>query len=312
MRSRVISRLLLVVAAGLLSSCSDGYRVVVRFDPPTLAEEVSGIDVALVGRCEAQDLSSPLLNGEVSRVWARRGERLGGLGDVPAGTYGLVGRGRDASCRIVAAECVEVTLDGRGSGDLEIVLSRIDGAGCPPGTYCRDLSCVTGSDGDGDTDIDSDTDSDVDSDVDSDADTDGDTDVDSDVDSDIDSDVDSDVDSDSDSDEVCDCVIEGACYRAGDQPPENVCYACRPEYDTTLWWPLDPRTPCFEYGEAGTCNLDVDYDLYICCPTCWIPGEDFCNIDPWDPTLCGRGGDWCEFCAPPFLCIYEAGFCEGK
>lgn len=73
----------------------------------------------------------------------------GGMAPAPArlekGTYGLVGRARDASCAVFAAGCVPVTLPEQADRTVQVPLSAIvEEAGCPAG--CSDGRCIGGTD----------------------------------------------------------------------------------------------------------------------------------------------------------------------
>lgn len=128
----------------VLVGCSDGtYDVRVRFDPESLATDAVVVELAVVERCADQDDRGGTPVGPVLRsVVVRRGETPVPLGGLAPGSYGLYGRARSLDCVVVAAGCADVTVEGGGSGTLEVTLTGVDGGGCPPAARCATGQCI--------------------------------------------------------------------------------------------------------------------------------------------------------------------------
>src|SRR5688500_5009517 len=109
MRPAEATRLALCAIAALSSCTSSHYTVTVRFDPASLAERATRVEVAIVSSCEAQSLgdvpSEALRRVEIVRMMEP--EEIGAL---PAGSYGLYARAIDESCRVIAAGCEAIEL----------------------------------------------------------------------------------------------------------------------------------------------------------------------------------------------------------
>ncbi len=128
------------------SSCSDpGYDVVVRFETPALATSIDRVEVSLVRSCTT--LTPGALPTDVSwQTLLRRGEATAPLtGTFAPGSYGLYARGWGAGCEVRAAGCKAHTLEGGGSGALDVTLAGIAASGtcaCAVGETVCGMACV--------------------------------------------------------------------------------------------------------------------------------------------------------------------------
>ena len=127
----------------VVTACSGGeYSVVVRFDPPSLADETRRVEVSLVRDCASQsDTGEPAVSA-LSTLELRRDSTRGTLAPVEPGSYGLYARAWSADCRVIAAGCDTVELEAGGSGELIVTVRPVGGPGCGTGLTCDDGSCV--------------------------------------------------------------------------------------------------------------------------------------------------------------------------
>lgn len=114
-----------------------GYDVAVRVSARVPVLEA--VEVVLTAEpCTSPAIGSGLAASTTVASW--RGTMTGAdgpaLGVVPAGRYALAARGFEATCRVVAAGCTEARIDADGRGELEVLLDRIEGAGCALGQTC--------------------------------------------------------------------------------------------------------------------------------------------------------------------------------
>jgi alpha-tubulin suppressor-like RCC1 family protein len=141
---RDVRAALSVLLLGAAAACDEGgYSVVVSFDPTTLADEVSSVEVAVIASCDEQPSAGGDPTDAIRLVTVTR---AGGeaLGHVEPGSYGLYGRGRSrATCEVVAAGCEQVTVEAGGEGAFEVVLHDSGGPGCPAGLQCLYGTCTT-------------------------------------------------------------------------------------------------------------------------------------------------------------------------
>ncbi len=276
-----MTALALSVAALAAAGCSEGYRVLVRFDPPELVDELEWIEVALVDDCGAQPGGGAALVGARRRFEVRRGESPPALGEVEPGDYGVAVRGRSETCRVAAAGCSGVTLAPGERGLLVVTARPVEGPGCDPTERCQDGACV--ADG-------------------------GDADADADEDAGADADGDSPPDPDADADQVCPCRIDGECYEEGETSPWSPCEACDPERDPTAWSRVAEGSACVEDdGQAGTCRTGLLGGM-SCCAGCWLLEGMVCMPGTMD-VACGDRGAACEICVSPEVCLPLLGRC---
>jgi hypothetical protein len=135
---------LLAAACLCFAACDEGgYDLVVRFDPASLAAEVSSVEVALVPSCEGQPRDGSPATSAIRLVSVDRDGSAEAIGRLDPGRYGLhaVGRSEDA-CAAVAFGCAPVDLEAGGRGTLVVVLGPADGPGCEPDQRCESGACV--------------------------------------------------------------------------------------------------------------------------------------------------------------------------
>jgi hypothetical protein len=303
-RSRPCVLALAPLLATLTSCATDGYEVVVRFEPEALAREVETVEVAVVARCADHAAADAEVDGALAAVRVRRGAAAPALGELRAGSFGLLARGRDGACRVVAYGCRAVELEAGGEGRLEVVLGRVDGPPCPAGTWCVGDACEPIAP---DADVD---DAAADVDV-ADAETPADADARGDADLDADPpphDADEGRDATPDADPPCDCRIDGECRTAGEVDPDDPCQGCDPSRSTTAWRDLPDGEPCVNDGGAGVCRIGA-LGNSTCCSGCWALDRVLCV--PGNTNLaCGHGGGGCVPCVAPERCDEATGTCE--
>ena len=137
-------RILRVSSAFLLLAGCDagGYRVVVDFEPPSLADDVTRIEVSLVASCDAQPFEGGEPVGELRSIAITRDGASGTIGSVAEGSYGLYARGRSATCAVVAGGCTQYQLVAGGEGDLSVTMTPVAGPGCDTGETCAAGACT--------------------------------------------------------------------------------------------------------------------------------------------------------------------------
>lgn len=146
-----LSRMLAVVLRGLVgvailgvASCGDGgqsYRVIVRFAEDGIAMRGDRIEIALLDRCDADQLGAPPPSS-ARRLEVLRGDVPPAFGEVEAGRRGLYARVFDEdNCAVIAAGCSPVVLEEGGDGSLVVEIGPIAERTCPGGTRCIEGSC---------------------------------------------------------------------------------------------------------------------------------------------------------------------------
>lgn len=139
---------LAAVAALALAACDDGaYTVEVSFDPALSADSAASIDLVLVRSCPSDaEVQSGVLpsEGVVQELTLDRSqESLPTFAAVPPGTYGLYARAVGATCTVIGAACVPVTLDEDGESTLGVTIAASAPLGaCAAADVCTDGVCV--------------------------------------------------------------------------------------------------------------------------------------------------------------------------
>ncbi|MFO0692880.1 MAG: hypothetical protein U0230_26625 [Polyangiales bacterium] len=143
----VPSCLAFVLAALGVGACSTPrYDVEVSFASDVTPSDVRFVELQLLPSCPSEaDVASgqPPTGVIVAGVGLRQTEAasLPGFQDVDPGTYGLYARGFNATCTAVAAGCVTVHLEARGSKQLAVALgATTQPPGCDTGV-CNDGEC---------------------------------------------------------------------------------------------------------------------------------------------------------------------------
>ena len=141
--TRIALAVLASVALGSAVGCSDThYRVSIRFDPASLADDAVSVAVHLAPSCPgAADLGTAPAEAIRSLV-VRRGDPPPALGTVDGGRYGLQAIARAGDCTVVAAGCTPVHLDNGEGGTLNVVLRVATGPSCAPGQSCFGGTCI--------------------------------------------------------------------------------------------------------------------------------------------------------------------------
>lgn len=144
MRPANVLLLFVGATASLASACEgEGYDVVVRFAPESLADEASGVEVAVVASCEEAPSDGTRPADVIRRVVVDRSGSAEALGRLAAGSYGIHALARSGeTCEVVAVGCTDVRLEAGGHGTLEVVLGPVAGPGCGPGLECEGGACV--------------------------------------------------------------------------------------------------------------------------------------------------------------------------
>jgi len=136
-REVVVAATWLALAAVTPACGSDGYSVVLRLERFELAVRA---EVYLVPSCAGISQFGRVPDAYY-RSAALQPESIGAIGQVPSGRYGLYARAMTNDCRVFAAGCGDVRLEGDGSGTLTVSLIPITPIPCPPGFRCQLGAC---------------------------------------------------------------------------------------------------------------------------------------------------------------------------
>ncbi|MBI2896067.1 MAG: hypothetical protein HYY06_21085 [Deltaproteobacteria bacterium] len=129
-------------AMGLLVAACDAGNYEVRIHVPGGPDRAVEVEVSLVRSC-----GEVVVIGEAPASSLRTvvvvADRSGPLGPIEEGPYGLYGRAWDGTCRLYAAGCSQIRVEGGGSGDLDVYLAELSPPrGCDEGETCRSGRCV--------------------------------------------------------------------------------------------------------------------------------------------------------------------------
>ena len=116
------------------------------------------------------------------------------------------------------------------------------------------------------------------------------------------------------------CLIDGTCYDAKTQWPDNQCLWCDPDEAQTAWSPTEDGTPCGDYDQGqcfdGQCQCVPDCSSGNCSNGCG--GQCFACDDGLDCTDDWCGTPQCEhevlegYCVLNAICIDEGTFNPGN
>ncbi|MEM9864542.1 MAG: hypothetical protein AAF938_23280 [Myxococcota bacterium] len=131
----------LVLALLSLCGCSAGETTLAAQFATGVGRDATHVELSLVPSCTSVNVTDSPSSALLQLVVVRPETEAAILRqDVPAGTYGLLGRAWDGQCRIVAAGCAEVVLDGTG-GTRVVLLRAAEGRACDAGE-CERGACA--------------------------------------------------------------------------------------------------------------------------------------------------------------------------